>query len=359
MTVAIDARLVGGRHTGDTTYWHGLLAGLARTSADVRFLLYSNAPRPEGIPDDPRMVWIPLPHRSPRWWSLVAFPLAARRAGANVIHTQYNLSPLAGKAGVTTVHDVSFFIGPQWFTAKDRFMLRRFVPRSCARAARVITVSETSKREIEQFIPRARGKVVVTPNALNPAIRPWQRDAAQAHVRDRLGIEGPFLLTVGTRWPRKNMRLAIDAARLLPPSLPHRLVVSGKPGWGDDGDLADPRIVATGYVEDDDLSALYSCADLYLAPSRHEGFGLPLLEAFACGCPVLCSTGGAMPEVAGDAAAIEPSWEPSAWAERIGNLLADSGTLGSMRERGYARLTRFDWQSTAAKTLSVYREVAS
>ena len=284
---------------------------------------------------------------------------AARRAGANVIHTQYNLSPLAGKAGVTTVHDVSFFIGPQWFTAKDRFMLRRFVPRSCARAARVITVSETSKREIEQFIPRARGKVVVTPNALNPAIRPWQRDAAQAHVRDRLGIEGPFLLTVGTRWPRKNMRLAIDAARLLPPSLPHRLVVSGKPGWGDDGDLADPRIVATGYVEDDDLSALYSCADLYLAPSRHEGFGLPLLEAFACGCPVLCSTGGAMPEVAGDAAAIEPSWEPSAWAERIGNLLADSGTLGSMRERGYARLTRFDWQSTAAKTLSVYREVAS
>lgn len=359
MIVAIDARLAGGRHTGDTTYWNGLLAGLAETPGDVSFLLFSNAPRPDRIPDDPRMVWIPLANGSSRWWSLVAFPLAARRRGAGAIHTQYNLSPLAGRIGVTTVHDVSFFIGPEWFSATDRWMLRKFVPRSCARAARVLTVSETSKAEIERYIPAARGKVVVTPNALNPAIQPWDREAARRHAAGRLGIEAPFLLTVGTRWPRKNMRLAIDAVRRLPGSVPHRLVVSGKQGWGEEGDLDDPRIVATGYIEDDDLSALYSSADLYLAPSRHEGFGLPLLEAFACGCPVICSTGGAMPEVAGDAAAIEPSWEPDVWARRIESLLSDSGTLESMRERGYARLARFDWRTTAAKTLSVYREVAS
>lgn len=350
--VAIDARLVGGTNTGDSTYWTGLLDGLARTAPPgARFLLFSNADRPAGIPDGP-FHWQRISARSARWWSLVGFPLAARRAGARAIHTQYSMSPLVGRRGITTVHDVSFLIEPGWFKAKDRILMARTVPSSIRRAAATITVSETSKGEIDRLVPG--GRVHVTYNACPPWIRPMPREEARAWVRG-LGIEGPYALTVSTRWPRKNMRLAVDAVDLLPADLPHRLVVTGKAGWGDQEGGA--RTVPVGYVDEATLSALYSAADLYLCPSRHEGFGVPLLEAFRCGCPVMCSTGGALPEVAGDAAAVEPSWEPADWARRMEGLLRDRGTLDDLRRRGYERERRFTWEDTARKTLAVYREV--
>ncbi|MCH7946022.1 MAG: glycosyltransferase family 4 protein, partial [Armatimonadetes bacterium] len=290
-----------------------------------------------------------------RWWSLYSFPTDARRRGARAIHTQYNLSPLAGNIGVTTIHDVSFFIGPEWFGWRDRVILRSQVPGSVARAARVITVSETSKLEIERFIPAAAGKVRVTYNALGDNISPMPAEDAERTVREELGIDGPYLLTVGTRWPRKNMRLAIEAAGALPVSIPHRLVVTGKAGWGELP--PNDRTVFTGYVSDEELTALYQCADLYLAPSLHEGFGIPLLEAWACGCPVLCSSGGALPEIAGGAAEVMQSWEARDWADRIAELLSDSSKLGLLRERGLKRLGEFSWKETARKTAEVYREV--
>lgn len=148
------------------------------------------------------------------------------------------------------------------------------------------------------------------------------------------------------------MKLAIEAAQAL--SGP-KLVVTGKKGWGEE--LAGPAVHATGYVDENDLCALYSGASLYLAPSFHEGFGIPIIEAFACGCPVICSTGGAMPEVAGEAAVIEPSWEPEHWANMIRSTLGDSGKLADLRERGFERVKRFDWHRLAQETNEVYREV--
>lgn len=354
-TIAIDARLVAGTSTGDSTYWTGLLYGLSRVEAPFRFLLFSDRPRPEGIPWSDAFEWITLPARSSRWWSLVSLPLAARRRRASAVHVQYSLSPLAGRRGITTIHDVSFLIGPEWFRPRDRMLLSMTVPAAARRAARVITVSETSRGEIERLIPGVRP--AVTPLACPPWISSLPRAEAAERVRAELGIEGPFLLSVSTRWPRKNMGLAVAAAEALSPSLPQRLVLTGKAGWGDASLGA--RAVATGYVSNEMLSALYSAADLYLSPSRHEGFGIPLLEAFRCGCPVVCSSGGALPEVAGDAAYVERSWEPEDWARSIERLLGDRGTLEAMRDRGHARERLFSWEETARRTLDVYREVAT
>jgi alpha-1,3-rhamnosyl/mannosyltransferase len=142
---------------------------------------------------------------------------------------------------------------------------------------------------------------------------------------------------------------------LLPAGVPRRLVVAGKAGWGEEGAKGDT--VYTGFVSDQELTALYQCASLYLAPSRHEGFGIPLLEAWACGCPVVCSSGGALPEVAGDAAMVMESWEAKDWATAIAALLADSSKLEGFRQRGRERLNRFSWKDTAEKTVAVYREV--
>jgi len=156
--------------------------------------------------------------------------------------------------------------------------------------------------------------------------------------------------------------LVVEAAGLLPSEVPHKLVLTGKKGWGEGSNRQSSignRLSATGYVDFETLSNLYSAADLYLAPSRHEGFGIPLIEAFLCGCPVLCSGGGALPETAGGAAEVEPTWEPAHWADTIQSLLQDSGKLDQLRAKGIERARRFTWEETARKTLQVYQEVAN
>jgi glycosyltransferase involved in cell wall biosynthesis len=351
--IALDARCIGTRKTGDSTYWKGLVHGLFQINSELRFLLFSNTARPTGIPESERLRWIELKGRSSRWWSLATFPLAARQMGASVLHTQYNVSPLAVNP-VTTIHDVSFFAGPQWFKPRDRYLLRTLVPRSARRAKQIITVSHFSKSEIERFIPGTGEKVRVTPLALNADISPMERGKARTLVEKDFSLSGPYLLTVGTQWPRKNMRLAVESADLLPESLSHRLVLTGHPGWGEGSHGG--RLLTVGYVSELQLAALYGAADLYLVPSRYEGFGLTLLEAFACGCPVLSSAGGSLPEVAGDAAAIESTWDSSHWANTISELLGDSSKLRALREKGLSRVQSFSWEETARLTEQVYRD---
>ncbi|HWD37860.1 MAG TPA: glycosyltransferase family 1 protein [Fimbriimonas sp.] len=351
-TVALDARLIGGTSTGDSTYWTGLLYGMARIQPESKILLFSNAQPPPNIPESPSFQWIHLPSKNARWWSMVRFPLAARRAGAVAIHTQYSLSPLVGRAGFTTIHDVSFFIGPEWFKPKDRFVLQRTVPAAVRRAKGVFCVSETGRRELEGFVPAAKGKTHVTFNACPPWIQRVERSAAKESVRKHLGLELPYLLTVGTRWPRKNMELAVKAAERLDARFPHRLAITGKAGWGDQA--VGSRALSTGYVSNELLSALYSAADLYLAPSRHEGFGVPVLEAFRCACPVLSSSGGALPEVVDGAGVVERSWQPEQWAQTIEGLLEDSSKLESLRRDGLKREEEFTWEETARRTLGAY-----
>ncbi|MBC8063969.1 MAG: glycosyltransferase family 4 protein [Chlorobia bacterium] len=348
-TVAIDARLVGGTSTGDSSYWAGLLHGLSHLDLDLHFLLFSNAVLPATIPESDKFSWIHVPARSSRWWSYVAFPLKARKLGARAIHTQYSLSPLAGRLGITTIHDVSFFIGPEWFKPRDRMILRQTVPAAVRRSRKVIAVSKTCAAEIERYMPGAAKKTVPIYNGLPP----WVHQVSEPSVAlDKIGVKQPYMLTVGTQWPRKNMQLAINAAkeyREMP------LVVTGKAGWGDQAEGA--HVKAVGYVDNETLCALYSGASLYLAPSRHEGFGIPVIEAFACGCPVLCSTGGALPEVAGDAAVVEPTWDSTHWAGTIREMLADSSKLMELCQRGFERVKKFDWIESARQTADVYREV--
>jgi len=347
-TVAVDARLLTRTMTGDTSYWRGLIKAMLALGEGAKLLLYSNSPRPSGIPWLEKAIWKHVPGND-RWWSLVRFPIDARRSGADVLHTQYVLSPLA-RNGVTTVHDVSFAIGPEWFLPRDRFLLNWQVPASMRRAKRVLAVSETTRRDIVERYPDVGDKIRVTPNALGDNVRPQSLDEARARV-GKLGVPESYLLTVGTRWPRKNMALAVQAARLAGKPL----VVTGKPGFGPEAEGA----VLTGYLPDEDVTALYQCADLYLAPAFHEGFGIPLLEAFACSCPVLCSPGGALPEVSGGAACVAPDFEPETWAGLIRSLGSDSSKLDEMRARGRERVKDFDWTTTARKTVAAYQEAWS
>lgn len=353
-TAALDARLLTRRSTGDTSYWRGLITALAEIDSEFRFLLFSNSERPAGIPESPRLIWKRVPTRSNRYWSLVQFPRHAKAQGADLIHAQYTISPFAKLPSVTTIHDVSFLVGPEWFRPKDRALLRWQIPKTAERATRIITVSETSRKEIEQHIPASRGKVRVTHNALGPNIQPMPIEEARRIVQSQLNITRPYVMTVGTRWPRKNMQLAIKAMEKIDEDLPQALVITGKPGWGEE--QLGPRSRIMGYLAEQELTALYQCADLYLAPSFHEGFGIPLLEAFACGCPVLASSGGALPEVAQNAAEVETTFDVDSWGRTITRLLRSTARRDELRKAGADRLQDFDWHTTAQKTIEVYRE---
>lgn len=352
--VAIDATLVTGEHTGDTTYWRGLLHGLSQIPTPFRFLLLGVGEPPGDLtlPRE-RFRWVRLKGGSRRWMSLVTLPLWARRAKAALMHTQYNVSPLSPKA-VTTIHDVSFFINPGWFRVKDRIILRTFVPISARRAQKVITVSYASKHDILKFLSLSEARVVVIYNGVDARFRPVP-EPERSCILSQYGITFPYVLSVGTRWPRKNIGLAIEAMSLLPPRIPHKLVLVGRYGWG--ALPMHPRVHEIGYVPDAHLPALYSGASLYLCPSHYEGFGFPVVEAFGCGAPVITSGGGGLREVAGDAAVVMEDMSVEAWSERITVLLEDWSMLTEMRERGFNQVKRFSWLDTARRTVEVYQEV--
>ena len=379
MRIGIDARTLSGRFTGDRTYWRGLIGGLAAVDAANEYILYTRRP----VDGDPppglgaNFTWRQVAARqNDALWMLMGWPRALKADKIDVAHTQYNI-PLLGAPCpiVTTVHDVSFRVHPDLFLPKDRKILQTLVPRSMRKAARVIAVSESTRRDILRFYPQVpKDNVRVVLEAADSKFHPpaGGQETARAAANTALGLDDrPYLLAVGVLQPRKNLALLLDAFALVKLGLkingsppPHRLVIVGKRGWLDDTDAqlaslpeeVTRDIVLAGYVADDDLPALYGGAEALCYPSRYEGFGLPPLEALACGCPVLCSRSSSLPEVVGDAGILLSPEDSDAWARALGKLLSAPPILARWRERGPARAALFSWEKAARETLEVYEE---
>ena len=370
MRVAIDARLLTGAYTGDRTYWRGLLKAFADwlDAEQHKLVLFSRCAIPTGtLPESPLYESVVLPARSERLWSLWHFPRAALLSQCDVAHTQYSVSPLFRIPVVTTIHDVSFLVNPRWFPLIDRLLLRLSIPASCRRAARVLTVSETSRRDIIQLLRLPPEKVVATPNGLPEGFHPIEKSDAYAWVDRHYGIQPPFLLAVGVLQPRKNWLLAIQAVAYAREwsGFPLKLVLTGKLGWAKRELewakwtlVEDDWLIETGYVPDDHLVWLYNAAEILLYPSFYEGFGLPPLEAMACGTPVIASNGGALPEVVASGGVLLPPDQPAQWAHAILTILQNEPYREGLRHRALQRAQMFSWQETAHKTWQVYLEAA-
>ncbi|MCS7208419.1 MAG: glycosyltransferase family 4 protein [Fimbriimonadales bacterium] len=371
MRIGIDARLLTGAYTGDRTYWRGLLRGLHEVldPQEYRLVLFSTRAIPAGtLPESPLYEFVVRPARLERLWSLLYLPKLAQRHGCTLIHTQYTVSPFFTIPVVTTVHDISFLIEPRWFPLKDRVLLRLSVPTSCRRARRVLTVSETSREDIIEALQLPPEKVIATPNGVPEGFHPIEQQYAQAWVRRHYAIEPPFALAVGVLQPRKNWELAIQAVHYARSEyqLPLRLVLTGKPGWARRAfELAKQIwaqggwLIETGYVPDDHLVWLYNAAEMLLYPSFYEGFGLPPLEAMACGTPVIASNGGALPEVVGSGGILLPPTEPGLWANAIRTLLRNEAYRQSLRQKARAQAAQFSWRTTAERTLNAYLQAAN
>jgi glycosyltransferase involved in cell wall biosynthesis len=331
-TVVVDADVLGRQRTGDETYVLNLLRELGCLE-EPNLRLVAVTRRPDLVPDGVEPFRLDAGSQEIRMaWSL---PRALRRLGADLCHTQYALPLRMRCPAVVTVHDLSFEREPELMSRKDRAVFRLVVPRAVRRAARVVTVSERTKRDLIELYGVPPEKVVVTPNGVDPAFTPG---------------EGPrdYVLSVGAIQPRKNQLAALDAATEV--DLP--LVVAGP--TRDESLATELRARGArleGYVTTEQLAELYRGAACLVHCSRFEGFGLPVVEAMASGTPVVAVRDAALLEVAGEAAVLV---EADDLADGIREALRDRGRLVAA---GLERARAFTWRSAAERTLAVYEEI--
>jgi len=365
--IGIDAHAVGSHLGGNETYIRNVVRALGEVDPGGDYTLFmTDAGLRESIPGAERMRRVAVRPHNPLVRIPVSFPLALARERIDVVHVQYVAPPLCPARIVVTVHDIAYDRHPELFTRAEVARFRLLVPLTVRRAAAVLTVSEFSRRDIVRRYLVPPERVIVAPDAADPMFRPIHDEAQLDAVRERYGTGDEYILCVGNLQPRKNLHALIDAYVRLrrADATRRRLVLVGRKAWLHDDIFAAARdsgyadeLVFTGYVPDADLVALYNAAAVFVYPSLFEGFGLPPLEAMACGTPVVCSNTSAFPEVVGDAALTVDPRNPEALAAAIATILRDAALREQFSSSGRARATLFSWQETAGIIRDVYHSL--
>jgi len=361
MRVLLDARKA--RDFGIGRYVIGLISALARAG---EFQL-SAIVRPADAELLPRNV-TPLFSGAGAYSAAELFAVrrAIARAKPGLFHAPHYVIPLfPPKTTVVTIHDLMHLSRPEHATLPKRAYATAMLRRAVRLAARIVTVSEATRRELVSFDPRAQEKALVIPNGVDERFRPDISAAERDRVRRAHRVKGPFMLFLGNDKPHKNLEGLLDAFRaVMKTNEEVRLVLAG--GSSDRAGARGLRIAERklsahildlGIVPDADVPALLAEARALVQPSFTEGFGLPVLEAQAVGTPVACSNRGGLPEAAGDAAVFFDPEDRPAIVTAIQRVLGDEGLRASLRSKGLARAPAFTWERVAEKTSAVYREV--
>ncbi len=295
------------------------------------------------------------------FWEQAIQPWSVRKAGLDLIHGTAFVGPQVTTCPfVITVHDLSFLSYPQSFPVLNRVYLRAFTRLSVRRARRIIAVSESTKSDLIRYYGISPAKVDVVYNGVNPNFRPVPA-AKVADFRLQRDLPDRFILFVGTLEPRKNVTRLIDAYARLSGSRPPLMLLGGK-GWLYDEIFARVEMLDlqnevnfVGYVPAEELPLWYNAATLFVYPSLYEGFGLPPLEAMACGTPVVTSEASSLPEVVGQAGLLADPTSSEALAAAMERVLADSDLQEEMGKAGLVQAKEFSWQKTAACTVDSYQ----
>jgi glycosyltransferase involved in cell wall biosynthesis len=365
MRIGIDAHAINGKPQGSRTYLLSLVDALSRIASDEEIVVYSFRPdETRGLLPAERLEHRRVFPGSARLRLPLVVPALALRDRLSLLHSQYVAPPLSLVPDVVTIHDILFETHPELFEGAFSSRSVALIRRSARRAALVLTVSEFSKNALVERYSLSPERVVVTPNGVDRGrFRPLGPEAES--VRGRYGLDGAFLLAVGRIEPRKNLTRLIRAfARVRERLSGLRLVIAGpedfrsREVFQEMARQPDGSVRILGAVRDEDLPALYNLAAALAYPSLAEGFGIPVLEAMACGTPVVASPRGALPEVGGDAVLWAEPEDEEALAAGIERILSDSELRERLRTAGIRRAERFDWGETARRTLDGYRRAA-
>jgi glycosyltransferase involved in cell wall biosynthesis len=375
MHIAINAHLLAHtnnfRRAGVSNYTEQLLRHLGRVDRGNQYTVFttrglsrSDLHLPEQFTVRPSL----LPTINPRvrvpWEQFVA-PLLLRLLGADVYHGVLNVMPLAGSTpAVVTIHDLSPFLFPQTFRRVNRVYTRWAIKVSCRHARQLIAVSEFTKQEMIRWLQVPADRITVTYNGVDPRFAPPDPVVLDA-FRRRAGLPEQFILFIGTLEPRKNVPTLLEAYARIASETNVPLILGGGKGWlydeifakAEQLNLGD-RIRFAGFIDDADLPLWYAAATVFTLPSLYEGFGIPLIEAMACGTPVVASTSSSLPEIVGDAGLLVAPTDPDALGAAILRVLREPDLRAELRERGFVRARRFSWYETAQRTLDVYRRAA-
>lgn len=352
------------RSAGINWYIHNLLNHLPAADPSLTYTVFTSERRYTGAPGT-KLQYSHLPtHRPPVRiiWEQAIQPWAMRRVGVDLIHGPAFIGPQAsGGPFVVTVHDLSFLLYPQNLRALNRIYLRQFTRLSVRRARRVIAVSESTKRDLIRYYDLSPDKIDVVHNGVDASFQPLAADQVAA-FRLEQNLPDRFILFVGTLEPRKNVVGIIEGYAQLPRSRPPLMLVGGR-GWLYDEIFARVEALGltdevhfVGYVPAEELPLWYNAAALFVYPSLYEGFGLPPLEAMACGTPVITSTSSSLPEVVGQAGLMVDPTDTEALAAAMAQVLTDEGLRDGLRAAGLAQARGFSWQKTALQTVVSYRQ---
>ncbi len=372
MRIAIDATAIPTQRVGAGNYILNLARTLIQIDRENEYVIFaqaSNVPDLGNSPANAKIVSLAWFSRLQRiLWEQVLLPRQIRSFGIDVLHSpHYTLPVTVPCVSIVTFHDMTFFLYPQMHQYYKRIFFGAMIQIAAKRANAIVADSESSRQDILLLLDVNPNRVFTVPLGVSPAYHHVDDRESLESIRRKYHLPERFLLYVGVLEPRKNLPVLVRAYRsLVNRGIPHSLVIVGRKGWMYDQlfqtirdlDLAS-RVIFTGYVPEAELPLIYSTADLFIYPSLYEGFGLPVLEAMACGVPVVTSNISSMPEIVGNAGILVDPRRMDELADAVFRISTNRDLHDELAHKGAVRAQLFSWERTARETLDVYRRVAN
>lgn len=369
--IAINAHLLGTeegyRRAGVSRYIHSLLINLLREDPEGDYTVFVNSRCALSLSGEVKTSRLPTGRPLVRIvWEQACQPLQLLKERIELLHSPVNVQPLLLPCkGVVTITDLSFILFPEAFRTGRRLYQRWFTRWSVRRADRIIAISKTTAQDVVRFFHVPADRVSVVFPGVESHYRPIEDRQQLDRFRHRRGLADRFVLFVGTLEPRKNLLTLLQAyAAFRRSGGGYKLALVGGKGWLYEPILAaidelnlQSDVLLPGFVAEDELPLWYNAAEALVYPSLYEGFGLPPLEAMACGTPVIVSNASSLPEVVGNAGLLVDPREPAAWTEALDRLWRHPAYRADLSMRGLARARQFSWRRTARETIGIYRSV--
>jgi len=371
MRIGIITDVVDGEKSGIGTDTYNLIKQLNLVDKENKYHLIHHTPTDLDIYKSNKEILVPLPSLilgKGLVWRYITLTLKLKSQDFDLVHDPFGIGPLAFQMSfkkVITIHDLTPFLFPKQYPTYSVILHKLLLPKTTRNADRIITISICSKRDIIKYLKVPENKIDVIYRASGKQFIPL----GEKEVRERrrkCDLDFPFILYVGVLHPRKNIPRLIEAYHQVKKTgVAHKLVIGGKKlfKYTDIFEIIarlnlERDVVFTGYVPDEDLPGLYNAADLFVFPSLYEGFGIPPLEAMACGTPVITSNTSSLPEVVGDVEIMVDPYDVDGLAEAMYRVLTDEALRKDMSKKGVERAKLFSYEKEARETLKVYQEVA-